>query len=114
MSDYKKDLRRKYFVVTGEEPNEEMMEKITSRSGGVELMLTAAAAAKGRNTGDLQREERHQAVLDRQRSLTNLYDGCTSLRLHCWETDRYRSLLRWRRLLGTAFAVGKRRGWVER
>ncbi|CAI0480806.1 unnamed protein product [Linum tenue] len=89
MSDYKKDLRRKYFVVTGEEPNEEMMEKIASGSGGVELMLTAAA--KGRNTGDLQREERHQTVVDIQRSLTNLYDGCISLRLRCWE-NRSRSI----------------------
>ncbi|CAL1411431.1 unnamed protein product [Linum trigynum] len=39
LSDYKKDLRRKYFVATGEEPSEEMMEKIAS----------------GRNTEDLSR-----------------------------------------------------------
>ncbi|CAL1360847.1 unnamed protein product [Linum trigynum] len=74
LSDYKKDLRRKYFVATGEEPSDEAMEKITSGSGGVELMLAAAAAGKGKKAEeDLQSKERHQAVLDIQRSLTKLH-----------------------------------------
>ncbi|TXG59665.1 hypothetical protein EZV62_014238 [Acer yangbiense] len=62
-SDYKKDLKRRYYNATGEEPSEEVIEKMISRGGKVQTF----------DDMDLGSRERHEAVMDIQRSLTKLH-----------------------------------------
>ncbi|CAN0861744.1 SYP112 [Linum grandiflorum] len=68
LSDYRNDLKRKYFVATGEEANEETIENMVSgKWEGFE------AGKMKEEMEDLPCKERHQAVLDLQRSLTKLH-----------------------------------------
>ncbi|KAK1587946.1 hypothetical protein Q3G72_018538 [Acer saccharum] len=62
-SDYKKDLKRRYYNATGEEPSEEVIEKMISGGGKVQTF----------DDMDLGSRERHEAVMDIQRSLTKLH-----------------------------------------
>lgn len=67
LSDYKEDLKRRYYNATGEEPSEDVIEKVISGSGKVEIL-------EGKTEKDIQRsKERHEAVMDIQRSLTKLH-----------------------------------------
>ncbi|XP_050227908.1 syntaxin-112 [Mercurialis annua] len=61
LSDYRNDLKRRYFTATGEDPSEEMIDKIVS--GSVEIRVFE---------GKLEGKERHEAVMDIRRSLTKL------------------------------------------
>ncbi|CAN1814077.1 SYP112 [Linum perenne] len=70
LSDYRSELKRKYFVATGEEADEETMENMVSGKWKVESLLVEGKKAE---TMDLPCKERHQAVLDIQRSLTKLH-----------------------------------------
>ncbi|GKU99186.1 hypothetical protein SLEP1_g12066 [Rubroshorea leprosula] len=62
LSDYKGELKRRYYNATGEEPTEEVIEKIVS--GGEKVQLCYGKA------GD---DQRHDAVMDVQRSLKRLH-----------------------------------------
>ncbi|KAI9165481.1 hypothetical protein LWI28_014869 [Acer negundo] len=62
-SDYKEDLKRRYYNATGEEPSEEVIEKVISGGGKVQTF----------DDMDLGSRERHEAVMDIQRSLTRLH-----------------------------------------
>ncbi|XP_019090802.1 PREDICTED: syntaxin-112-like [Camelina sativa] len=69
-ADYREDLKRKYFLATGEEPSNEDMEKMISGSGsGSDLVKTF----KVRPEMDLKTKERHEAVNDIKRSLNRLH-----------------------------------------
>ncbi|KAL3525370.1 hypothetical protein ACH5RR_013742 [Cinchona calisaya] len=66
LSDYKESLRRRYYNATGEVPSEEVIEKMVSGNGKVEIF-------KGKMETVLENKERHQAVMDIQRSLSKLH-----------------------------------------
>ncbi|XP_019096546.1 PREDICTED: syntaxin-112-like [Camelina sativa] len=69
-ADYREDLKRKYFLATGEEPSNEDMEKMISGSGsGSDLVKTFEV----RPEMDLKTKERHEAVNDIKRSLNRLH-----------------------------------------
>ncbi|XP_065851594.1 syntaxin-112 [Euphorbia lathyris] len=55
LSDHKSDLKRRYYATTGEEPSEEIVEKMISGEMEVES------------------KEKHEGVMDLQRSLTKLH-----------------------------------------
>eukprot|EP00257_Ricinus_communis_P017751 XP_015576269.1 syntaxin-112 [Ricinus communis] len=67
LCDYKADLKRRYYTATGEEPSEEIIEKIISGSGEVQLFAGKEGAV------DMKSKERHESVMDIQRSLTKLH-----------------------------------------
>lgn len=66
LSEYKESLRRRYYNATGEVPKEEVIEKMVSGNGKVEIF-------EGRMESDLENKERHEAVMDIQRSLSKLH-----------------------------------------
>ncbi|KAM3363115.1 syntaxin [Capsicum galapagoense] len=67
LSDYKDCLRRRYYNETGQEPTEEVIEKMVSGgSGKVEIF----AANKEMNLDD---KDRHEAVMDLKKSLDKLH-----------------------------------------
>ncbi|XP_075655216.1 syntaxin-112-like [Castanea sativa] len=66
LSDHKEDLKRRYYTATGEVPSQEVIDKMIS--GSVKIQLFEA------NTElDLRSKERHEALMDIQRSLTKLH-----------------------------------------
>ncbi|CAO2828117.1 unnamed protein product [Amaranthus hypochondriacus] len=65
--DHKDDFRRKYFRATGEEPSEEIVEKLMSGSLQIEVF-------EGRIGGaDMDEKGRYEIVKDIQRSLNKLH-----------------------------------------
>ncbi|KAL0378151.1 UNVERIFIED_CONTAM: syntaxin [Sesamum radiatum] len=66
MSDYKEGLRRRYYNATGEHPSDEVIEKIVSGNGKVEIF-------ESRTETNLENKERHEAVMDIWRSLNKLH-----------------------------------------
>ncbi|CAN6813247.1 unnamed protein product [Brassica oleracea] len=64
-ADYREDLKRKYFLATGDEPSNEDVEKMIS--GG--LVKTFEVKAEM----DLEMKERHEAVNEIKRSLNRLH-----------------------------------------
>ncbi|KAJ4714355.1 putative Syntaxin [Melia azedarach] len=66
LSDYKEDLKRRYYNATGEQPTEEAIEKVILGGGKVETL-------EGKTEMDLRSKEKHEAVMDIQRSLTKLH-----------------------------------------
>lgn len=66
LSDYKESLRRRYYNATGEVPSEEVIETMVSGNGKVEIF-----GAKMESY--LENKERHEAVMDIQRSLNKLH-----------------------------------------
>ncbi|XWS45439.1 hypothetical protein CRYUN_Cryun15aG0136900 [Craigia yunnanensis] len=66
LSDYKEDLKRRYYNATGELPSEDMLEKVVS--GGEKVQLFSEKVEM-----DLRNKERHEAVMDIQRSLQRLH-----------------------------------------
>ncbi|XP_031255124.1 syntaxin-112 [Pistacia vera] len=67
LSDYKEDLKRRYYNATGEEPSEEVIEKVVSGGGKVEIFVDKTDGT------DLRNQDRHEAVMDIQKSLTKLH-----------------------------------------
>lgn len=66
MTDYKEGLRRRYYNATGEHPSDEVIEKIISGNGKVEIF-------ESRTETNLENKERHEAVMDIWRSLNKLH-----------------------------------------
>ncbi|XP_058179090.1 syntaxin-112 [Rhododendron vialii] len=66
LSDHKEYLRRRCYNATGQVPGEDVVEKMVSESGKVEVF-------EGRTELYLENKERHEAVIDIQRSLDNLH-----------------------------------------
>lgn len=66
VSDHKEYLRMRYYNATGEIPNEEVIEKMISGNGKVEVF-------EKRTELNLENKQRHEAVMDIQRSLNNLH-----------------------------------------
>ncbi|KAL8118043.1 syntaxin-112-like [Apium graveolens] len=66
MLDYKEYLKRKYYNTTGEAPSEEVIEKMVSGSGNVQMFA-------GKTEVYMENKERHEAALDIQRSLNRLH-----------------------------------------
>ncbi|XP_075512662.1 syntaxin-112-like [Primulina tabacum] len=64
--DYKESLKRKYYNATGEYPSEEVVEKMISGNGSVEIFQHKTEAY-------LENKERHEGVIDIQRSLNKLH-----------------------------------------
>ncbi|XP_073298718.1 syntaxin-112-like [Primulina huaijiensis] len=64
--DYKESLKRKYYNATGEYPSEEVVEKMISGNGSVEIFQQKTEAY-------LENKERHEGVIDIQRSLNKLH-----------------------------------------
>ncbi|CAN6680356.1 unnamed protein product [Malus baccata var. baccata] len=62
----REDLKRRYYIATGDLPSDEMIEKIISGSLKVELF-------EGKTELDMGNKVRHEAVIDIQRSLTKLH-----------------------------------------
>lgn len=67
VSDHKEDLKRRYYNATGEKPCEEIIEKMMV-SGGEKVELL-----EGKTEVDLRNEEKHEAVMDLERSLNRLH-----------------------------------------
>ncbi|KAF8100144.1 hypothetical protein N665_0230s0028 [Sinapis alba] len=65
-AEYREDLKRKYFLATGEEPSNEDMEKMISGDGLVKTFEVKPEM-------DLKTKERHEAVNDIKRSLNRLH-----------------------------------------
>ncbi|KAJ6398423.1 hypothetical protein OIU77_019261 [Salix suchowensis] len=66
LSDYKNDLKARYYTATEEEPSEEEIEQIISGGGGVQMF-------EGKGMMGLKRKERHEVVMGTQRSLERLH-----------------------------------------
>ncbi|KAK3413912.1 hypothetical protein EUGRSUZ_I02426 [Eucalyptus grandis] len=66
VADHKEDLKRRYFNATGEVAGEEVIEKIISSGGKIELF-------GGKTKLSLGSPERHEAVRDLQKSLDKLH-----------------------------------------
>ncbi|CAI9110797.1 OLC1v1010884C1 [Oldenlandia corymbosa var. corymbosa] len=66
LSDYKESLRRRYYNATGEIPREEVIEKMVSGNGQVEVFQPKIESY-------WENKESHEAVMDIQRSLTKLH-----------------------------------------
>ncbi|XWS42079.1 hypothetical protein CRYUN_Cryun17cG0138100 [Craigia yunnanensis] len=64
--DHKEDLKRRYYNATGELPSEDVLEKVISGSGKVQLFAEKVEM-------DLRSNERHETVMDIQRSLQKLH-----------------------------------------
>ncbi|XP_010531042.1 PREDICTED: syntaxin-112 [Tarenaya hassleriana] len=65
-ADYKEDLKRKYFLATGEEPSNEAIDRMISGSGSVRTFEVNPEM-------DPKTKERHEAVNDIKRSLNRLH-----------------------------------------
>ncbi|KAA8545984.1 hypothetical protein F0562_020565 [Nyssa sinensis] len=66
VSEHKEGLKRRYYNATGEEPSEEAMEKMVSGSAQVGIF-------EGKTDLAMENQERHEALKDIQRSLTELH-----------------------------------------
>ncbi|KAA8547380.1 hypothetical protein F0562_003756 [Nyssa sinensis] len=66
LSDHKENLRRRYYNATGEFPSEEVIEKMVAGSVKLEIF-------EGKMQVNLENKERHEAVMDIQRSLNRLH-----------------------------------------
>ncbi|XVF62054.1 hypothetical protein PTKIN_Ptkin08bG0186400 [Pterospermum kingtungense] len=66
LSDHKEDLKRRYYNATGELPSEDVHEKVVSGGGKVQLFEEKLEM-------DSRCKERHEAVIDIQRSLERLH-----------------------------------------
>lgn len=64
--DHKENLKRRYFNEIGEEPSEEVIEKMGSGNLQMEMF-------KEKLEGDLESKERHEAVMGIRRSLDKLH-----------------------------------------
>ncbi|KAI5340507.1 PREDICTED: syntaxin-121 [Prunus dulcis] len=74
-SEYKETVQRRYFTITGEKANEEMIENLIS-SGASETLLQKAIEEQGRGQVlDTVQEiqERHDAVKEMEKSLIELH-----------------------------------------
>lgn len=67
--DHKEGLKKRYYSATGEMPSEEVMEKLISGN------LQVKAFEEGKTTTDMamENQERHEAVKEIQKSLTELH-----------------------------------------
>lgn len=68
-ADYREELKRKYFLATGEEASDEVMEKMISGSCGDLYVKTFEVKPEM----DLKTKERHEAVNEIKRSLNRLH-----------------------------------------
>ncbi|PSS29439.1 Syntaxin-112 like [Actinidia chinensis var. chinensis] len=64
--EHKEGLKRRYFNATGEEPKEELIEKMVSGGGKVGIF-------EGKTDLVMENQERHEALKEIQRSLTELH-----------------------------------------
>ncbi|XP_057493339.1 syntaxin-112-like [Actinidia eriantha] len=64
--EHKEGLKRRYFNATGEEPKEELIEKMVSGGGKVGIF-------EGKTDLLMENQERHEALKEIQRSLTELH-----------------------------------------
>ena len=74
MSEYKETVERRYFTVTGERPDEEMIEKIVTDGG--EEFLTRAIQEHGRGKvleTVVEIQDRHDAAKEIEKSLLELH-----------------------------------------
>ena len=63
---HEEDLKRRCYTATGEVPSQEVIDKMISGSVKVQLF-------EGNTELDLRGKERHEALMDIQRSLTKLH-----------------------------------------
>ncbi|KAF8116183.1 hypothetical protein N665_0020s0039 [Sinapis alba] len=76
MSEYKETVERRYFTVTGERPDEEMIEKIVSDDTGGEEFLTRAIQEHGRGKvleTVVEIQDRYDAAKEIEKSLLELH-----------------------------------------
>ncbi|KAF3435720.1 hypothetical protein FNV43_RR22812 [Rhamnella rubrinervis] len=66
MKEHKEGLKRRYHSATGEEPSEEMIDKMILRGGQVEVF-------EGKTELLLENQERHEVLKEIQRSLKELH-----------------------------------------
>lgn len=66
LKDHKEGLKRRYYNVTGEEPSEEMIEKMVLGGGQAKVF-------EGKVDLVMENQERHEALKEIQRSLTELH-----------------------------------------
>lgn len=66
LSDYKDSLKRRYYNATGEVPTEEVIDKMISENGKVAIF-------EEKTEVNLENKERHESVMDIQRSLNKLH-----------------------------------------
>ncbi|GMP37883.1 hypothetical protein CsSME_00009371 [Camellia sinensis var. sinensis] len=66
VKDHKEGLKRRYYNATGEEPSEEVIEKMVLGGGQVGIF-------EGKADLVMENQERHEALKDIQRSLTELH-----------------------------------------
>ncbi|XWS67901.1 hypothetical protein CRYUN_Cryun04dG0044300 [Craigia yunnanensis] len=71
VADHKQGLKRRYYNVTGEEPSEEMVEKMILGSGGGGGQLEKVFEGKAELV--LENSERQEALKEIQKSLTELH-----------------------------------------
>ncbi|CAA7053321.1 unnamed protein product [Microthlaspi erraticum] len=76
MSEYKETVERRYFTVTGEHPDEEMIEKIITDNAGGEEFLTRAIQEHGRGKvleTVVEIQDRYDAAKEIEKSLLELH-----------------------------------------
>ncbi|KAK1556030.1 hypothetical protein Q3G72_034802 [Acer saccharum] len=76
MTEYKETIGRRYFTVTGEYPNEDVIEKIISDDNGGEEFLTRAIQEHGRGKvleTVVEIQDRHDAAKEIEKSLLELH-----------------------------------------
>ncbi|KAI9185498.1 hypothetical protein LWI28_007921 [Acer negundo] len=76
MTEYKETIGRRYFTVTGEYPNEDVIEKIISDGNGGEEFLTRAIQEHGRGKvleTVVEIQDRHDAAKEIEKSLLELH-----------------------------------------
>ncbi|KAK0580617.1 hypothetical protein LWI29_004184 [Acer saccharum] len=78
MTEYKETIGRRYFTVTGEYPNEDVIEKIISDDNGGEEFLTRAVQEHGRGK-----------VLETVVEIQDRHDATKRLRRACWSCTRF-------------------------
>ncbi|GMY11478.1 syntaxin-112-like [Fagus crenata] len=66
VTDHKEDLKRRYYTATGEVPSQEVIDKMISGSVKVQLF-------EGNTEVDVRSKERHEALMDIQKSLNKLH-----------------------------------------
>ena len=76
MTEYKETVGRRYFTVTGEYPNEDVIEKIISDNNGSEEFLTHAIQEHGRGKvleTVVEIQDRHDTAKEIEKSLLELH-----------------------------------------
>ncbi|KAK2638111.1 hypothetical protein Ddye_025906 [Dipteronia dyeriana] len=76
MTEYKETIGRRYFTVTGEYPNEDVIEKIISDGNGGEEFLTRAIQEHGRGKvleTVVEIQDRHDTAKEIEKSLLELH-----------------------------------------